>query len=84
MLMLFVIVIDSPCCCTSETQIIIFVGEIVFNFNYPDEPPDFIFANDDEDFHPEIEEIQVGHIMLEIEKSMWNTLMHHFQFFLYM
>ena len=35
-------------------------GEVIFDCNSPDEPPDFIFGPDDEDFLPPMEEMEVG------------------------
>ena len=36
------------------------IGEVLFDCNYPEEPPDFIFGPEDVDFNPDIEDIQVG------------------------
>ena len=34
-------------------------GEVLFNCNYPEDPPDFIFGSEDVDFFPNIENIKV-------------------------
>jgi len=36
----------------------VIVGEMLFNANYPSEPPDFIFINDQQ-FQPDIAELKV-------------------------
>ena len=35
-------------------------GEVLFNCNYPEDPPDFIFGSEDVDFFPNIENIKVS------------------------
>jgi len=37
----------------------VFVGETLFNVNYPTEPPDFIFAANDQQFLPNDAEVKV-------------------------
>jgi len=41
-----------------------FLGEVLFNFNYPTDPPDFIFPTDVENFQPEVEEIKVSKLLV--------------------
>ena len=36
------------------------LGEVLFNCNYPEEPPDFIFGSEDVDFFPNIDNIRVS------------------------
>jgi hypothetical protein len=35
-------------------------GEVLFDCNYPEDPPDFIFGPEDKDFCPNIENIKVS------------------------
>jgi len=37
----------------------VIVGEMLFNANYPAEPPDFIFTGNDNQFQPDVAEIKV-------------------------
>lgn len=42
-----------------------FLGETIFNHNYPEEPPDLIFCDDSQLFQPDFEDVKVGYqIML--------------------
>ena len=34
-------------------------GEVIFNQTQPDFPPDFIFGSQDQDFVPNVEELEV-------------------------
>ena len=36
------------------------LGEILFNWSQPEEPPDFIFGPDDTDFEPDAEKLPVN------------------------
>ena len=38
----------------------LFLGEILFNMHYPEDPPDFIFGPDDRGFLPNLENIEVS------------------------
>lgn len=40
--------------------VFIFEGEVLFDCNHPEEPPDFIFDADQKGFAPELESIQVS------------------------
>jgi len=37
----------------------VIVGEMLFNANYPAEPPDFIFTGNDNQFQPDVGEFKV-------------------------
>ena len=37
----------------------VIVGEMLFNANYPAEPPDFIFTGNDSQFQPDVGELKV-------------------------
>ena len=49
--------------------ILVFAGEILFDNTFPDEPPDFIFGPDEEDFLPNLENIKVIIIFLSLFKN---------------
>ena len=38
---------------------IFITGEVIFNQTQPDFPPDFIFGTQDQDFVPNVEELEV-------------------------
>jgi len=38
----------------------VIVGETLFNASYPSEPPDFIFTGNDQQFQPDIAEVEVA------------------------
>lgn len=38
---------------------LVLAGEVLFNCEYPEDPPDFIFAAEDGDFVPDVDKLQV-------------------------
>ena len=38
----------------------------MFNYESPEEPPDFVFGADEKDFLPEIDNIKVSHVQVGV------------------
>ena len=57
------------------SKVVFLIGEVIFDCNCPEEPPDFIFGPDDEDFLPPMEE-------MEVKIKIYSFFMNRFCIFL--